>query len=155
MNDKVVNMAIMLFFIMIGVNGFLAYTLQLQDVEGNSFSEFVGLTTDGLSYASIEAEGDGVEFDTPSTEGLSSTDPSSEQGLVTPQNSSGNPMAFSAWNFAVIMTLGVELVMLKFSAMFPFLAPLTGAVIASAIALKVFFAAFIALNIRSFLGRRV
>lgn len=155
MNEKIVNIAIFLFFIMLGINGFLAYTMQLQLEDGSSFNEFYGLTNSGLSKNTIETEGDGITFVTSSTEGISSTDPSTEQGVVTPQNDAGTPAAFSAWNFAVVMAIGVELVMGKFAAMFPFLAPITTAVTAFAIALKVFFAGFIALNIRSFLGRRI
>ena len=155
MNEKMVNIMLFLVFIMIGINGFLLYTTQLQMENGSSFSEFFGLSSGGLSYGTINDSAEGITFDTTSTEGLSSTDPSTEQGLVTPQNAQNEPAALTPLDYVNVAVNGVEIVMDKFSDMFPFLYPITFAVKAFTALLKILFLAFIALNIRSFLGRRI
>lgn len=148
MNDKVLTMGIMIFFLMIGVNGFLLMGSNLLDQEGNSLDMFYGLSTSGLGSDIQNAD---LEITTDVT---ASTDlPSSNQGF-TPITIDSQPAGLNPLNQMIVMVAGVQLVMLKFSELFPIIAPITNSIVFFVTAIQLFVGAYLGGQlVRSIFGR--
>lgn len=139
MNDKILGMACLFFFVMIGINGFLLYAAQLQDPEGNTMNLFYGMSTSGLS-GDVTTTANTITVDPGTSD--SSTAPANEQGFPI-INVNSKPAGLSAPDQFVIMVAGTQLVMGKFSEMYPPMAPIFNILIFVATALQVFVAIYL------------
>jgi len=150
MNDAILNKAMTLFLILIGINAFLVMGSALYDTDGNSLNLFYGLESGNLG-SQIETESDSINVSTDLS--MSSTSPSTDQGS-TPFTVAGIPIGINFWNYIIIMALGVELIMLKFALMFPIIAPITGAISFFGFAIKIFVGAYLGSQLaRAIVGR--
>lgn len=149
MNDKILSMAFMLFFIMIGINAFLYMaSTNLYTTNGEKLNIYYGMD----DYANS------IINDTQETEIGTSTDfssdvPSQTQG-ITAVTRDTTPVGVAATNDLTKIGIGVQLVLLKLSTMFPILTPITTAIIAFAFAIQGFAVAYLgSILIRGILGR--
>ena len=149
MNDKILTMAFMLFFIMIGINAFLYMaSTNLYDSNGNQLNIYYGMDDYGDTITSNAQE---IEISN-STE-FSSSVPSQTQGISAVTRNS-DPVGLSATNDIAKIGIGVQLVLFKVSDMFPILSPITTAIIAFAFAIQGFAIAYLgSILIRGILGR--
>lgn len=153
MNDKILTIAFMLFFLMIGINAFLYMaSTNLYDSEGNKLNIYYGLDDDGFGSDLVDTA-DATEID--AGVGFSSTVPSQQQGLIVGKTND-DPTGLSAFNEFYKLGAGVQLVLLKFSVMFPIIAPITTGIATFAFALQFFVIAYgLSILIRGILGRIV
>jgi hypothetical protein len=148
MNDKIMTMGIFVFFIMIGINGFLLMAANLYDQDGNTLDLFYGLTSSGLS-GNIEDKTIAVSTELNS----SSTTPSTSQGF-TPITIDDNPSGLNVLSQMAIMVAGVQLIMLKFSELFPIIAPITTAIVFFITAIQLLVAGYVgSILVRAIFGR--
>lgn len=148
MNDKVLTMGILMFFLMIGVNGFLLMAANLYDGNGNTLDMFYGLSSNNLSQGIAD---DDLEVTT--SVSASSTTPSSSQGF-TPVTINDEPAGLNPLNQMAVMVAGVQLVMLKFGDLFPIISPITGAVVFFVTAIQLLVGAYLGGQlVRSIFGR--
>ena len=151
MNDKVLTIAIMLSFVLIGVNGFLLMASEnLYDTQGQPLQIYYGMETGGYGDQ-VRTDADGIEIG--SDVSISSDLPSQQQGLIIAQRDN-TPLGLAATTDLAKIVFGVELVMLKFSEMFPVLSPIINVFVLFAAALKTFVTAYLtSLLVRGILGR--
>lgn len=148
MNDKILTIGMFTFFILIGINGFLLMGANLYDSNGNNLDIFYGMTNSGLSQ-NISDKDITVATDLDA----SSTTPSSSQGF-TPVTIDENPAGLDIISQMAIMVAGTQLIMLKFSEMFPILAPITNAIVFLITAIQLLVVAYIgSILVRSIVGR--
>lgn len=148
MNDKILTIGMFTFFILIGINGFLLMGANLYDSNGNNLDIFYGMTNSGLSQ-DISDKDITVATDLDA----SSTTPSSSQGF-TPVTIDENPAGLDIISQMAIMVAGTQLIMLKFSEMFPILAPITNAIVFLITAIQLLVVAYIgSILVRSIVGR--
>lgn len=152
MNDKMLTMSLFLVLIMIGVNAFLLMAAtNLYDNNGNEIAIFYGLDNGALG-SQLQDDAAGITVSTGSD--FSSTAPVVNATIDPPIKSGGNPIGLEFTQYFTIMVAGLELVMLKFSSLFPILAPIINALVFFAAALKIFAMAFLGSQlVRAIVGR--
>jgi len=124
MNDKVLTMGLMLFMIMIGINAFLYMaSTNLYNENGLPLNIYYGMD-EGAFGSQVQNTAEGIEISTDVE--MSSTTPSTTQGF-TPATVSENPVGVVYGNELAKLGIGVQLVMLKLSSMFPIIAPILNA----------------------------
>lgn len=149
MNDKILTMAFMLFFVMIGINAFLYMaSTNLYDNNGNPLNIYYGMDDFGSEIIDdAQATEIGTETD------FSSDVPSQTQG-ITAVTRNDDPVGVAATNDLAKIGIGVQLVLLKISNLFPTLKPITTGIIAFAFAIQGFAIAYLgSILIRGILGR--
>jgi hypothetical protein len=151
MNDKILTMALMLSLVMIGINAFLLMaSTNLYDTEGNQLDIYYGLDS-GAYGSQVQTDAQSIDFD--SGVSISSELPSEQEGL-TVVSRNDNPIGMDVTNELAKLGLGVQLVMLKFSEMFPVLTPIVNAVVFFAFAIQGLAIAYLgSILIRGILGR--
>jgi len=151
MNDKVLTMATLLFFIMIGINGFLYMaSSNLYNEDGSSLNIYYGLDEGGFGEE-IKTNAENTEITVDPS--LSSELPSQQQGLVIGKTNDV-PAGLNVFNEFAKLGVGVQLVMLKLSNMFPIMAPIINAIVFFAFALEMFVVAYgTSILVRGILGR--
>jgi hypothetical protein len=151
MNDKILTMALMLTFIMIGINAFLFMaSSNLYDEQGNQLSIYYGLDSGGFGQQ-IQTDAENIDIDTGVS--ISSSAPSTIQG-ITAVTREDNPVGLSYGQDLQKLGIGVQLVMLKFSDLFPMLSPIVNAIVFFAFAVQGFALAYLgSVLIRGILGR--
>jgi len=93
MNDKVLTIAIMLSFVLIGVNGFLLMASEnLYDTQGQPLQIYYGMETGGYGDQ-VRTDADGIEIG--SDVSISSDLPSQQQGLIIAQRDN-TPLGLAA-----------------------------------------------------------
>lgn len=126
MNDKILTIALMLTLVMIGVNAFLYMaSTNLYDTNGNQLNIYYGL--DEGAYGS-QVQTNAQNIDIGSGVSISSDVPSQQEGF-TPATIASNPVGSFYGNDLQKLGLGVQLVMLKFSEMFPVLTAIVNAIV--------------------------
>ena len=151
MNDKILTWALMLTVIMIGINAFLLMaSTNLYDASGNPLNIYYGLDS-GAYGSQIQTDAQNITID--SGVSISSELPSQQQGLVV-STRDDVPTGMSYANDLAKLGVGVQLVMLKFSEMFPVLSPIVNAIVFFAFAIQGLAIAYLtSLLIRGILGR--
>lgn len=150
MNDKIMSIGMFLFFILIGINGFLLMGANLYDSEGNNLDLFYGMTSSGLS-GNIADKDIGVS----ATLDSSSTTPSTTQGF-TPVKIDDQPAGLDLLSQMTIMVAGTQLIMLKFSELFPIISPITNAIVFLVTAIQLLVVGYLgSMLVRSIFGRVV
>lgn len=151
MNDKILTMALMLFFIMIGINAFLFMaSTNLYDESGNQLNIYYGLENQSMG-GDLEDKANATTISTDVS--LSSTAPSTLQGLAI-VNTNEVPSGISYTTELIKLGIGVQLVMLKLSDLFPIIAPIINAIVFFAFAIQGFAVAYLgSIMIRGILGR--
>jgi len=151
MNDKVLTMATFLFFIMIGINGFLYMaSSNLYNENGTPLNIYYGLDDGGFGS---ELQDNAQNTDISADVSLSSTIPSQQQGLIIGKTND-TPAGLNVFNEFAKLGAGVQLVMLKLSNMFPIVAPIINAIVFFAFALQMFVIAYgTSILVRGILGR--
>ena len=149
MNDKVLTMAFMMFFVMIGINAFLFMaSTNLYDASGHQLNIYYGIDDYG---ADIKTNTENISIDTDTQ--FSSSIPSQQQGITAVQRET-DPIGLAATSDLAKIGIGVQLVLLKLSTMFPILSPITTAIIVFAFAIQGFAIAYLgSILIRGILGR--
>lgn len=151
MNEKWFNYAIVLTIIMFGINAFLTIGATQTGLNGQPIPLLSGLQNNNLSYSKVKTDSNyqlGVQID-----GTSSQTPTNDQGKIAFTTPGGLPGGFGALNMVVIMTFGVELIMLELANIFVVIAPLFWAIAAVAFALNTLVYAYLATLIaRAFWG---
>jgi len=150
MIEKAVSIAIMLTFIMFGINAMLSMGSSLYNENGNQLNIYYGLDAQNQSF--IDKAND-IEID--SGVDFSSTAPSQQQGF-TPIKSNDNPVGLD-WGAELLkLSIGLQLVLFKFSQLFPIIAPITLGLVALVSAIQGFAMAYIGGQIvRAIVGRVV
>ena len=153
MIEKAVSIAMMLTFIMIGINAMLYMgSVNLYDQEGYPLNLYYGLDSGGYG-SQMSDKAQSIEISTDPS--FSSTAPSQQQGF-TPITSSDNPVGMDWGAEFLKLGFGVQLVLLKFSELFPILAPITGGLGILAFAIQGFAMAYVGGSIgRAIVGRVV
>jgi hypothetical protein len=151
MNDKVLTMALMLTFIMIGVNAFLFMaSTNLYDDAGNPLNIYYGMDS-GAFGEEIETDNSAIDIDTGVS--ISSAAPSTIQG-VTAVTRNDNPIGLESAQDLTKLGIGVQLVMLKLGELFPIITPILNAIVFIAFAIQGFAVAYLgSIMIRGILGR--
>ena len=151
MNDKILTMALMLFFIMIGINAFLYMaSSNLYEENGTQLNIYYGLDSGGFGQE-VEDKATDISIDTDTD--FSSTLPSQSQGIVAVQSNS-NPVGLDYTAELTKIGIGVQLVLLKLSDMFPIMAPILNAIVFFAFAIQGIAIAYLgSILIRGILGR--
>jgi len=151
MNDKVLTWAIMLTVIMIGINAFLFMaSSNLYDEQGNKLNIYYGLDEGGFGQQ-VQDKAEGVSIGPDVS--ISSSLPSQQEG-ITVVKSGDNPVGLDYTAEFQKLGIGVQLVMFKFSDMFPIVAPITSAIAFLAFAIQGFAIAYLgSILIRGILGR--
>lgn len=151
MNDKVLTMALMLFMIMIGINAFLYMaSTNLYNENGLPLNIYYGMD-EGAFGSQVQTNAEGIEISTDVE--MSSTTPSQTQGF-TPATVSENPVGAVYGNELAKIGIGVQLVMLKLSSMFPIIAPILNAITFLAFAIQGFAMAYLfSILVRGIFGR--
>lgn len=149
MNDKLLTIAFMLTLVMLGVNGFLLMASEnLYDQEGNQLNIYYG-----MDASATAAETDAEAIDIDAGVSISSEVPSQQQGITVVTRDS-NPVGLDYMSDLVKLGVGVQLVMLRFSEMFPVLTPIVNAVVAFAFLVQGLAIAYLgSILIRGVLGR--
>jgi len=149
MNDKLLTIAFMLTLVMLGVNGFLLMASQnLYDQNGNQLNIYYGMDA---SATSAETNAEAIDIDAGVS--ISSEVPSQQQGITVVSKDS-NPVGLDYMNDLTKLGIGVQLVMLKFSEMFPVLTPIVNAVVAFAFLIQGLAIAYLgSILVRGVLGR--
>lgn len=149
MNDKVLTMAFMLFFTMIGVNAFLYMaSTNMYDTSGNQLNIYYGLDDFGNQ---IQTDAQNIDIDTDT--GFSSSLPSSQEGITAVERGT-DPVGLAVTNDLAKIGIGVQLVLLKLQSLFPIITPITTAIIVFAFAIQGFAIAYLgSILIRGILGR--
>jgi hypothetical protein len=151
MNDKVLTMGLMLFMIMIGINAFLYMaSTNLYNENGLPLNIYYGMD-EGAFGSQVQNTAEGIEISTDVE--MSSTTPSTTQGF-TPATVSENPVGVVYGNELAKLGIGVQLVMLKLSSMFPIIAPILNAITFLAFAIQGFAMAYLfSILVRGIFGR--
>jgi hypothetical protein len=151
MNDKVLTMALMLFMIMIGINAFLYMgSTNLYNENGEPLNIYYGMD-EGAFGSQVQTNAEDIEINTDVE--MSSTTPSTTQGF-TPATVSDNPVGAVYGNELAKLGIGVQLVMLKLSSMFPIIAPILNAITFLAFAIQGFAIAYLfSILVRGIFGR--
>ena len=153
MNDKILTMAMMPTFIMIGINGFLYMaSTNLYDQTGNQLNIYYGLD-DGGYGSQIQTDVESIDIGT-DTE-FSSSVPSQQQGIVVAKQND-NPIGLDYMNLFGKLGFGVQLVLLNLSALFPIISPITNSIVIFAFLIQGYVIAYLgSILIRGILGRVV
>jgi len=150
MNDKMLTIAMRLLLVMIGINAFLLMGDALLDQSGARLDIFYGLEDNSLG-SNLSSQSDSIQINTDLE--ASSTSPTGFQGF-TPITNNDNPIGLDFLRYPAIMVAGIELVMLKFSALFPIIAPITTAIALFAAMLKIMVASYFgSMLVRGIVGR--
>lgn len=150
MNDKILTIGMFLFFILIGINGFLLMGANLYDQSGNNLTLFYGMTDSGLSGDIADKE-----INVSATLDSSSTTPSTTQGF-TPVQINQDPAGLNIISQMTIMVAGTQLIMLRFSEMFPIISPITNAIVFLVTAIQLLVVGYLgSVLVRSIFGRVV
>jgi len=139
MNDKILTIAMFLFFIMIGINAFL-YTMSfsLYHENGDRLNIYYGLDEGGFGKElQTNAENTTIGTDV----SISSTIPSQQQGLVIGKTN-GVPAGLNVFNEFAKIGVGVQLIMFKFSDMFPSISPIFMGIVFFVSAIQMFVVAY-------------
>jgi hypothetical protein len=154
LNEKWFNYAIVLTVIMVFVNAFITVGAGQPNADGSLNLYLLNSTNNTLSYNSLKNSSD---FDFNSAYYDSSSSPTNEQGLTPVTRPSDSvPVGLNAFDAAVTMAVGVELVMLTLAAIFWPVAALFYAVAGVAFFIKAIVVAYLgSILIRSILGRIV
>lgn len=147
MNDKILTMAFMLSLVMLGVNGFLLMASEnLYDQNGNQLDIYYG-----MDDSVVETNVEGITIDAGVS--ISSELPSQSQGITVVKRND-NPVGLDYMSYLTKIGIGVQLVMLRFSEMFPVLSPIVNAVVFFAFAIQGLAIAYLgSILIRGVLGR--
>lgn len=153
MNDKILTMAMMLTFIMIGINGFLLMaSTNLYDQTGNPLNIYYDLEDSGYG-SQIQTDVESIEIGTDIE--MSSTVPSQQQGIVVAKQNS-NPIGLDYMGLFAKLGIGVQLVLLNISTLFPIISPITNAIVLFAFLIQGYVVAYLgSILIRGILGRIV
>ena len=148
MNDKIMTMGMFIFFVLIGVNGFLLMGANLLDSEGNTLNLFYGLGNNSLSSQISDKDIEvGADLDS------SSTLPSTSQGFI-PVTIDGNPAGLDIISQMAIMVAGTQLIMLRFSELFPIISPIILSIVYLITAIQLLVVAYVgSILARSIFGR--
>jgi len=151
MNDKILSIAFMLTFIMIGINAFLYMgSTNLYDEEGNQLNIYYGLDTGGFG-TQVQTKAEDIEIGTDLE--TSSTVPSQQQGIVIAKTNN-EPTGLSYTNELAKLGIGVQLVMLKLSDLFPIMSPILNGIVIFAFAVQGLAIAYLtSILVRGILGR--
>jgi len=151
MNDKILTMSLMLFLIMIGINAFLYMaSSNLYDTSGNQLNIYYGLDSGGFGQQ-VQDDSEGTTIDTGVS--ISSSVPSQQEGMTAVETNS-NPVGLNYMAEIQKIGIGVQLVMLKLSNLFPILSPIINAIVFFAFAIQGFAVAYLgSILIRGVLGR--
>ena len=151
MNDKLLTMALMLTLIMIGINAFLFMaSTNMYDSTGNKLNIYYGMDS-GAFGETIISDNNSITID--SGVSISSTAPGSSEGITVVKRND-NPIGLEATQDLTKLGIGVQLVMLKLSDLFPILSPILNAISILAFAIQGFAAAYLgSIMIRGILGR--
>lgn len=153
MIEKAMSIAMFLFFIMIGINGFLYMASSTFYTEsGVPMDMYYGLDTGGFG-SDLDDKAKSIEI-SPDI-GLSSSAPSQTQGFV-PIQSSDKPVALDWASEFMKLGFGASLVLFRFSQLFPLIAPIINAIATLTFVIQGFGMAYIGGSLgRSLVGRLV
>ena len=151
MNEKVLTMALMLVFVMIGINAFLLMaSTNLYDEQGNQLNIYYGMDTGGFGQT-IQDDASAISIS--SGVSISSTAPGDQQGL-TVVSRNNNPIGLDTATDLTKLGIGSQLVLLKLSEMFPIISPITNGIAFFVFAIQSFALAYLgSILIRGILGR--
>jgi hypothetical protein len=154
LNEKWFNYGVALTILMIFVNAFITVGATQQNADGSYNLYLLNSQNSSLSYQQQKTNSD---FDFNSAYYNSSTSPTNEQGF-TPvlRTTDSTPTGLNAFDVAVIMAIGVELVMLTLANIFWPVAALFYAIASVAFLIKAIMVAYLgSVLVRSIVGRIV
>lgn len=153
MNEKIMNIGFFIFFIMIGINGFIVTMGTLVDTNGTPMSEITGLN--GINALGSDINSSANNVTTNVTTGSSPTVSGDQEGF-TPFNINNEPAGLNALDAVTAGVLGTQIFLLRFSEpdMFPFLAPILYAVVFFVTAVQLLIIAYLgSVLVRAIFGR--
>jgi len=141
MNEKWFAYAVSLSIMLIFINAFITIGASQQNPDGSYNVFLTGLENSNYSYQTTKSNS---SFGIEATLGDSSQTPTNEQGYQpVKRTSDGKTTAFNAFDTIISMALGVELIMLTLTIIFPPVAPIFYAIAAFAFFVKAIAAAWL------------
>lgn len=125
MNDRWFNFAMSVTIITMLIGGFIGMAGMQPDAQGNKIPLFSGMDNTALSYSNVKSNSNfnvGVNI---SSNGDSSSSPTSDQGFTPVTTSTGDIFAWKTlFDLVVNTAAGFELLMLKLAGIFTYISPL-------------------------------
>jgi uncharacterized membrane protein YuzA (DUF378 family) len=136
MIERLVFIATMFFFVMIGVNGFLMMANTLPAANGTPLNLFTGTSTlDGNNFFNQTGN---INVDANAAQGLSTSGPGTASGIPL-MNYASNPVGFLGLDWIKQALFGANMVGLRMAAEVPIASPLIYILVGIASALQAFF----------------
>jgi hypothetical protein len=152
MNEKIMNMGFFIFFIMIGINGFIVMTGTLIDTNGTPMSEITGLTGVNALGSDINTSASTINLDPSAGAGSTTTE------TLPPFEINEKPAGLNASDAIVAGVAGTQIFLLRFSEpdMFPFLEPILYAVVFFVTAIQLLIVAYLgSIVLRTIFGGKI
>lgn len=151
MNEKIMNIGFFIFFIMIGINGFIVMTGTLVDTEGNLMTQKTGWSGITALGSDINASANTIDFDPDAGAGAEATDDS-----LPPFQINEKPAGLTAYDAVTAGLIGTQIYLVRFSELFPFLEPLIYAVIFFVTAIQLLVVAYLgSITLRTIFGGKI